>query len=174
MQIADGVGKRIKQERDRIGMSQAELGAAGQVGRRTQTAYEAETSSPDIRYMAAIARVGVDLLYVLTGSPSPSLLQIDESELIGQYRGASADVRLSVLGTLGLVGADHDFVMPQLRSTAMLQADESELLSRYRAALPQVRVAALGGLGIEAEFDGLQITITGGEQGHGARRSRKP
>ncbi|HDR9317250.1 helix-turn-helix domain-containing protein [Burkholderia vietnamiensis] len=63
--IPDGFGGRLREERERLGLSQATLAAAGGVQRLAQSLYEKERSAPTIRYLAGISAVGIDLQYVL-------------------------------------------------------------------------------------------------------------
>lgn len=66
MLIADGIGVRLREERERLALNQTDFGALGGVSRGTQKAYELESSSPDIRYLRALEPHGVDCGYVLT------------------------------------------------------------------------------------------------------------
>lgn len=66
MVIADGVGVRLREERERLSLNQTDFGALGGVSRGTQKAYELESSSPDVRYLKALELAGVDCGYVLT------------------------------------------------------------------------------------------------------------
>lgn len=63
--IPDGFGNRLKEERERLGLNQATLAAAGGVQRLAQSLYEKERSAPTVRYLAGISAVGIDLQYVL-------------------------------------------------------------------------------------------------------------
>jgi transcriptional regulator with XRE-family HTH domain len=65
--IPPGMGGRLKEERLRLGKTQAELAEAGGVGRLSQIQYENETTAPSTRYLSGIAAVGVDLSYLLLG-----------------------------------------------------------------------------------------------------------
>ena len=66
------IGERLKEERSRLGLSQTDLGAAGGVGKTTQINYEKGSGSPDAKYLAAAAELGVDALYVVTGERKPT------------------------------------------------------------------------------------------------------
>ncbi|QXI02278.1 helix-turn-helix domain-containing protein [Pseudomonas monsensis] len=66
------IGERLKEERSRLGLSQTDLGAAGGVGKTTQINYEKGSGSPDAKYLAAAAELGVDVLYVVTGERKPT------------------------------------------------------------------------------------------------------
>lgn len=68
MLIVLGVGERLREERERLGMNQTDFGVSAGVSRGTQKAYELESSSPDIRYLSGLQDLGVDVHYVLTGS----------------------------------------------------------------------------------------------------------
>lgn len=103
MEIETGISDRIKSERNRLGMTQTVFGSAAGVSLGTQSAYEAGRTSPDLRYMAAIAALGADVLFVLTGQPSMSMLAADEAELLRRYRVSIPEVRVAVLGALGVM-----------------------------------------------------------------------
>ena len=60
-------GERLKEERVRQGMNQADFGEIGGVTKKTQILYEKNERKPDGDYLAAIAIRGVDVLYILTG-----------------------------------------------------------------------------------------------------------
>lgn len=82
----DGIGKRLRSERMRLGLSQSEFAALGGLKHKTQLNYEADVSVPDARYFLALREVGVDIWYVLTGEVSSPSLAEDEGELIDGYR----------------------------------------------------------------------------------------
>lgn len=65
--INKGWGARLKSERERIALNQTGFSEKVGVSRRTQVAYEAETSSPDITYLRSAEELGLDIYYVLTG-----------------------------------------------------------------------------------------------------------
>lgn len=86
------LGERLREERQRLGMSQAELGLAGGVQKQAQLKYEKGERSPDASYLEAIARAGVDVLYVLTGSRSfspPEPIAPEHRALIADYDACS-------------------------------------------------------------------------------------
>lgn len=61
------VGDRIKEERERLGLSQTDFADLGGVQKRAQINYEKGERSPDAAYLSAVAGHGVDVTYVLTG-----------------------------------------------------------------------------------------------------------
>lgn len=63
------IGERLREERTRLGLNQAQLGEVGGVQKQAQLKYEKGERHPDAQYLAAVAAKGVDVLYVLTGKP---------------------------------------------------------------------------------------------------------
>lgn len=99
MYISEGVGDRLKEERDRLGLSQTDFGALGGVSRGTQKAYEQGANSPDLRYLATLERAAVDVQYVLTGvkaSISKDGIDSAESRILENYRSLSEGDKASV------------------------------------------------------------------------------
>lgn len=99
MLIASGIGERLREERDRLGLNQTDFGVAAGVSRGTQKAYELESSSPDIRYLSTLQGMGVDVLYVLTGGRDAmdgEGLSAGEAKVLEQYRNMSEESRASV------------------------------------------------------------------------------
>lgn len=66
-------GARLKEERERLGISQADFAKACGVGRTAQFNYESGKRSPDGNYLHAAGALGVDTGYVLFGDRSTPL-----------------------------------------------------------------------------------------------------
>ncbi|XUK66218.1 Transcriptional regulator [Pseudomonas yamanorum] len=64
---------RLREERTRLGLTQAELAFRGGVKVNAQNIYERGLRVPNALYLAAVATAGVDVLYVLTGRRISSL-----------------------------------------------------------------------------------------------------
>lgn len=107
MEILNSIGERLREERERLQMTQSDFAevaeAAGVPGatRQSQARYEKGLAAPSCPYLAALAPVGVDVLYVLTGqrgmqpTPGPALRD-GEAELLEGYRALSAREKLGV------------------------------------------------------------------------------
>jgi len=85
------IGERLREERNRLGLSQPVFAEAGGVTKKTQMLYESGERHPDALYMAAIAAAGADVLYILTGqrvgAAAPvAPLKPDETALLDNYR----------------------------------------------------------------------------------------
>lgn len=94
-----GLGERLREERKRLGLSQADFGALGGVRANAQSKYESDERSPDTDYLSGIMSAGVDVLYVLTGKRTPVTadgLEADESEVLNHYRGLPESDRATV------------------------------------------------------------------------------
>lgn len=61
------IGDRLKEERERLRMTQESFSVAGGAGKRAYIRYEQGERLPDAGFLAAISASGVDVLYVLTG-----------------------------------------------------------------------------------------------------------
>lgn len=84
-------GDRLRDERVRLGLSQEDLALAGGVNRNTQGSYERGARNPDTAYLMAVAGLGVDIGFVLTGQKQISDLSGEEAQIIDQYRNISED-----------------------------------------------------------------------------------
>ncbi|MCF3193530.1 MULTISPECIES: helix-turn-helix domain-containing protein [Pseudomonas] len=60
-------GERLKNERLRLKLTQAQLADAGGVGRHAQSCYERDITQPRADYLAAITLLGIDVLFIITG-----------------------------------------------------------------------------------------------------------
>ena len=68
--LLDTFFERLREERQRLGISQTAFAELAGVQKRAQINYESGERSPDAAYLAAIAAEGVDVLYLLTGTPA--------------------------------------------------------------------------------------------------------
>ncbi|BBE51157.1 XRE family Transcriptional regulator [Ferriphaselus amnicola] len=90
------IGERLRLERERVGKNQTEFGAIGGVLKGAQINYEQDKRQPDAAYLSAIAESGADVLYILTGVRSTSVvsdLSYDEQALVGTYRMMAEETR---------------------------------------------------------------------------------
>lgn len=63
------IGRRLRKERNRLGLSQVKFAEIACVGSLAQLHYEAGKRSPDALYLFRVAAAGVDVNYVITGYP---------------------------------------------------------------------------------------------------------
>jgi transcriptional regulator with XRE-family HTH domain len=84
-----GIGSRLRKERERLGLSQRAFGEIGGVEANAQGKYESGDRAPKADYLAAVAARGVDILFVLTGTYTPTPvdnLSQTEEKVLGSFR----------------------------------------------------------------------------------------
>lgn len=94
------IGKRLKDERKRLGYNQTDFSALGGVQISAQVNYENDRRYPDTAYLAAIATTGADVLYILTGEISGTALTPDERQLLELFRAAPLTGKMAAVGAL--------------------------------------------------------------------------
>lgn len=97
-------GERLSEERKRKGLNQTDFAALGGVTVKTQVLYEKSERAPDAHYLGAMAREGVDVLYVLLGEPSANALEPDEAMLLRCWRTLDQRARAGILGLMNGLG----------------------------------------------------------------------
>lgn len=65
------IGKRISEERQRLGLGQKDVAEMWGVGRSMVATIEAERSPLDVERLLELGKAGVDIQYVLYGERSP-------------------------------------------------------------------------------------------------------
>ncbi|WP_034392806.1 XRE family transcriptional regulator [Comamonas thiooxydans] len=107
---------RLKSERKRLGMNQAELGAAAGVTKGAQLNYESGERSPNVEYLQAVAAAGVDVVYALTGVRDA----VSVPSLAGKH---------SISGNAPAPASDEDTIYVPLLSAAGSMGPGNELLT---------------------------------------------
>lgn len=85
----NGIGPRLREERERLGMTQRVFGDIGGVEPNAQGKYESGERTPRVDYLAAVAAKGFDALYVLNGVRTPVPLHglsAQESDILNALR----------------------------------------------------------------------------------------
>lgn len=94
------VGKRLKEEREKLGLSQTDFAAIGGVGRKSQFNYEENERKADTAYLEKIAGIGADVRYIITGDRKgqpPLVLTADEQVLLNGFRALDEKTRKRML-----------------------------------------------------------------------------
>lgn len=99
------IGKRLKEERERLKLSQTEFAALAGAAKRTQIDWEKEVSSPTAGQLATFAQVGADVQYIVTGIRSSVALAPEERLLVERYRDSPRPLRDAALRVL--LGAEQ-------------------------------------------------------------------
>ena len=96
----DTVGERLRAERDRLHMTQVAFAAAMGCKKRALATYESGERSPDASLLGGAARVGADVLFIVTGQRTDGLLSAEEQTLLAYFRAAPPAVRRAAMGAL--------------------------------------------------------------------------
>ncbi|KVS58013.1 helix-turn-helix domain-containing protein [Burkholderia cepacia] len=125
----NSIGNRLKDERMRIGLSQAEFAALGGLGKQAQLNYESGARSPDANYLAALTKVGVDPLYVITGERAqPSKMPEEEAVLLEGFR------QLNDVGRTAVQASINGFLLAGVMTISGEPAKRLPRLAENRAA----------------------------------------
>lgn len=120
------IGERLKEERIRLGLSQAALGEIGGVRKQAQLNYEKGERNPDSAYLSAIAKFGADIQFIVTGVRSAEILSPDEKELINLFRQAPLAVKAASLAALNAGNAASDSINVSGSSNRVAGRDYNE------------------------------------------------
>lgn len=88
-------GRRLCEERARLGFSQHDFAEIGGVKRTAQYLYEKGVRSPDANYLAKIFDAGADVGYLISGQPTPTKpigAVVAIAEALAAYRAVDAFV----------------------------------------------------------------------------------
>lgn len=94
---------RLIKERERLGLTQDQMAAAGGMKKRAYCYYESGERVPDAIFLAGVAKFGADVRFIITGEregPLPPALSADEQELLALFRSASLSVKAAAIGAL--------------------------------------------------------------------------
>ena len=103
------IGKRLREERERLGLSQPAFAAVAGTTKQTLFSWETGKTAPDGFQLAALATTGADVLYILTGQrtggasapPPPRAVSEGDRILLDNFHAAPAQVQAGVKTTLG-------------------------------------------------------------------------
>jgi transcriptional regulator with XRE-family HTH domain len=124
--IASGFGNRLREERERLGLTQAQLAEAAGIQRLAQGQYENEIRSPTVKYLSAIGCKDVDLSYVLFGRPRSTMTEDQRSlekrvfDWVERYAQNQPD---------GKLGAEARYAMFEFLRNYLTGADEKNSAS---------------------------------------------
>lgn len=91
-----GMGIRLREERKRLALSQQDLGVIGGIESNAQGLYERGKRFPNAGYLGAIAKAGVDVLYVVTGTRKARAIDsinADDTKLLSELDSLPEDVQ---------------------------------------------------------------------------------
>lgn len=97
------IGKRLKEERERLGMTQPQFAEAAGAAKRTLIEWEKGATSPNAVQLSALFAHGADVTYIITGvrscAPSVPTLSREEECLLDNYRHSPEDQKAIIQAT---------------------------------------------------------------------------
>ena len=123
---------RLKEAREKLGLSQQALAEHCGITARTQRNYESGERLPDAAYLAELLALGADLAYVLTGQRDPLVPALDSAEqvLLDSYRRCKPDAKANLIQTAALLSAGiAPAAAPKARSKAAASGGVSMSMS---------------------------------------------
>lgn len=93
------IGDRLSQERYRFGWSQTDAAKRSGVSFSAYRSYEDGRSAPNAEVLQELAKHGVDVLYIITGSQGTGgIMSPDEMMILGAWRDSPDELRAAILG----------------------------------------------------------------------------
>ncbi|RYH42944.1 MAG: helix-turn-helix transcriptional regulator [Alcaligenaceae bacterium] len=99
------LGERLRQERDRLGLSQPDMAALGGVKPRTYQDWERGVAVVSAEFLSAANAHGIDVSYVITGRKSAAL-----SGPAPAPAGESDTIRIPLFSATGSMGRGNDLI----------------------------------------------------------------
>lgn len=115
-------GERLREERQRLGLSQDALAVLCSVTKRTQGNYERNEREADTTYLAAAAAAGIDIQFVVTGE---RVSPLEQAQALAAAPGVGAAALLQELLCVQEPAGTY--------STVELSAAEAKLVASWRA-----------------------------------------
>lgn len=111
------IGMRLKEERQRLGFTQPNFAKVADASKRTLIDWEKGVSAPNGFQLSALALIGVDIQYIITGYRSSTALPSDEAFMLEKIRQADAETRNKIL--MLLLGGD---IAPSNKSDTLTES----------------------------------------------------
>lgn len=101
--------ERLREERDALGFTQEAMAEKAGISKRSYCAYEAGETAPSAKLLAALALMGVDVAYLLTGQRTggvsaplpPRAVSEGDRILLDNFHAAPSQVQAGVKTALG-------------------------------------------------------------------------
>lgn len=119
------IGVRLREERKRLGMTQAAFADEGGIGVSTLKLYEGDERDPGAGFLAAIAKLGADAQYIVTGQRSTTVLVAEEQVLLDGYRALDKGTKMRTLAFV-LTETGPVYIQNQIKKKVAEQESQQE------------------------------------------------
>lgn len=149
------IGERLREERERMGLSQPKFAAIAGTTKQTLFSWESGKTAPDGFQLEALAAGNVDVLYVLTGQRQEALPAADPSEqlLLDNYRRSKLEAKQTLLQSSVLFAAG---MAPAPSRSAKPKSPEVMPVTQRAIGNGNVQIGSVGG-----NYDGPPLKSTG-------------
>ncbi len=139
------IANRLKAAREGLGLSQQAIAEHCGVTARSQRNYEAGERLPDAAYLSRLVELGVDVVYVLSGTRTGAQPTADPAELLllENYRRCSLDGKQSMLQNSVLQAAGMNSAKPA--SPAKPKPQPLQPISQNAEGNGNVQIGAMSG-----------------------------
>lgn len=131
-----GIGRRIKIERERLGLSQPSLADIVDASKRTIIEWEKGSTSPNAVQLSALSSIGGDPLFIITGNRADSSLSnyltSSEAELIKAYRNTDQAHQDTVLQVCDALASKYEVEYAPSNTSAFSSEDDHMISQRLR------------------------------------------
>jgi transcriptional regulator with XRE-family HTH domain len=135
-------GERLRMERERLGLNQAEMAALFSSHKNTQYAYENDQQSPTAATLALLAKAGVDIYFLFYGNYVDAAATQQMAETLKVLHGLTPTHQALGFGMLSMLHATlTDSDTSASKATNLWQA--VQLFNHFLAASPDERLALM-------------------------------
>ena len=132
------IGSRLREERERLGLTQTEFANMGEASKRSQTDWEQGKLVPNGEFLANIAERGADIGYILTGERNGNKLSPEENQYLTALRQLDERGKDCMLGMLAAMSCYQSGPGP---AGTRDFSREVQLLSIFRQLTPDLKEA---------------------------------
>ncbi len=141
MKFAD----RLESERKRRGLKQRDMAALGGVTQSAYHNYETGTRTPSIDFIMNLSAAGVDVWFLLFGTPALDALSPDEALILMDYRALSEQEKFKASVAIRQLGLSSNNPLPAAQ--VIPEAPPPTTADTAKSALERAGVYVAGGVG---------------------------
>lgn len=123
------IGKRLKEERKRLGKTQAGFAELGGIGLSTYKLYEGDERDPGTQFVAAIAANGADAQYIVTGIKSGGTTDPEERVLLDGFRALDKETKRRMLAFV-LAGSELVTIQKGIKEKTVIASHGGQAAGR--------------------------------------------
>jgi transcriptional regulator with XRE-family HTH domain len=124
------ISGRLREERKRLGLSQADLANALDISVRAYGGYEKAQVIAPLSVLVTLEDLGADTHYIVSGERSLSKLSPEDDQLLSAFRSATAEAQSAILAAAtALSGAGIVGKKPKPATTQIFHGEVGQMIS---------------------------------------------